>query len=103
MRLPGRNEDKHKDLLERNGYQAVRAEIMRAPATAGGIPLEVFDAAIAFTEASIGRLKLDTDERADAALKQADYELEVMKATRRYRAILGEIDDKQRARQALEV
>lgn len=91
------------ELLERNGFNAIRTSTLGAAQAAGSIPAEAIEAAIAFAQRAIPRLRVSRDPQAAQALRQAEYELRILNAVRIFRRELGRIDEAQAARDRLNV
>lgn len=94
--------DAHRDLLERNGYNAVKAATLTAAKAAGNVPPEAIDAAIDYTERAIERLRVSLEVGATPARRQAEYELRVLNACRAFRLELGRIDADQATRDRIQ-
>lgn len=91
------------ELLRVNGYNTVRAKAFDALNAVGSLPLDAIDAAVEFTSTACRRLKLNTDPQAAEALKAAEAELEYLRAIRRMRRDLGDLEGRLAARQRIEV
>jgi hypothetical protein len=72
-------------ILEANGFNAIRAQIIGAFESLVGLPLEAIEAAIAYNEAAASRLRLDVNQRAGEALGNAERELELLRVVHRMR------------------
>lgn len=95
------NGDEHRELLEINGYRAIAQTILSIPADVMNIPTQAFDAAIKYAESKLARVKLSTEDNRDAQVAGLTAELDLMRATKKYRAALADIADRLEARAKL--
>jgi hypothetical protein len=91
-------------LLEVNGFNAVRAEVVHAVSTLERIPPEAYEAGKAYAERAAARMRLDTvapaDQRA-AAIRQAERDVAVFEAARRFRRELERLAESIATRERL--
>lgn len=88
-------------IIASNGYNAIRNVILSAPQTVAAVDLETFDAAIDYAGRALARMRLDANTEPavrDAAIRNAEYELTILRATRKFRRDLKDLDDRQAAR-----
>ena len=81
-------------VLELNGFNTVRAQILSACRTVGAIPLEAIDAGLIYNDEARARLKVDPNPAALDALAIAEAEVRYLKIVRRWRRELGELEER---------
>lgn len=92
--------DKMGELLIRNGYAHVRGAIVQAVSGAEGIPLEAYDACIAYCEQQIAALRLAEEQNPDL-IAAGLGELDVLKIGRKTRQALKDLAERRAARAAI--
>ena len=90
-----------KRVLELNGFNAVRTEVLNVCRAVGGLPLESIDAALIYNDEARARLKLDPNPGAAHALAIAEQEVRYLKIVRRWRRELRELEERMTAAAAL--
>jgi hypothetical protein len=101
-RSPAENLGKHhRSLLELNGYNAVRTEVLNAVNTLAGVPLEALDAVLAFARQAATRAEVSTHPDAAKAREQMLTEARIYNAARRLVAELHEHEQRAQARERI--
>ena len=86
-------DEKLRRVLELNGFNAVRTEILAACRAIGGLPLDAIDAALIYNDEARARLKLHPNPAAHQALALAKVEARYLALARRWRRELGELEE----------
>lgn len=94
--------DESRRLLELNGFNAIREEILAVAQSVANLPLAAIDAAIDYNRAAAARLEVDPNPLAGQALRTADRELTFLRAVRTFRRDFGELQDRIAARDRIE-
>lgn len=86
------------NLLELNGYNAVRHEARAALSTLAAIPPEALDAALEFAHRTRDRFKSSPDARAHKALEGAELDVTILSVARRTVRELERLGERKAAR-----
>lgn len=95
---PTTSDDPARALLELNGYQTIRAELLGHAQAVANVPPEAIDAAVTFAERAMRRLRVSTNPQAADALERNDAELRLLRLVRTFRRELGKQAEQQAAR-----
>lgn len=85
------------NLLEVNGFNAVRAEVVNAVSVLERIPPEAYEAGKTYAERAAARMRLDTTipaEHRAQAIRQAERDVAVFEAARRFRRELERVAER---------